>query len=50
MVGDQKVEKLIELAPNIWTAGAGTAADCNHVSRKSLIPPNSPFRNDKAGT
>jgi 20S proteasome subunit beta 2 len=34
MVGSQRVEKLHDLAPNIWTAGAGTAADCQHVSGK----------------
>ena len=32
MVGDKNCEKLHYLAPNIRCAGAGTAADCDHVT------------------
>lgn len=32
IVGDKNIIKLHELAPNIWSAGCGTAADCNHVN------------------
>jgi len=32
MVGDKNCEKIHNMAPNIYTCGAGTAADCDHVS------------------
>ena len=35
-VADKNCEKLHKLAPNIFCAGAGTAADCDHVTGKSL--------------
>ena len=28
---DKQVQKLIQIAPNIWTAFCGTAADCVHI-------------------
>ena len=31
-VGDKNCFKLHYLAPNIWSAGCGTAADCDHVN------------------
>lgn len=34
IVGDKNCEKLHYLAPNIFCAGAGTAADCDHVTGK----------------
>lgn len=33
IVADKNCEKLHVLAPNIYCAGAGTAADCDHVTR-----------------
>jgi 20S proteasome subunit beta 2 len=30
IVADKNCEKLHTLAPNIWAAGAGTAADLHH--------------------
>lgn len=35
IIGDKNCEKLHYLAPNIYVAGAGTAADCNHVTGRS---------------
>ena len=32
IVGDKNCFKLHYLAPNIYTCGAGTAADCDHVN------------------
>ena len=32
VIADKNCEKLHYMAPNIMTAGAGTAADCNHVT------------------
>ncbi len=32
IVGDKNCEKIHNLAPNIFCCGAGTAADCDHVS------------------
>jgi len=32
MVGDKNCEKIHYMAPNIYTCGAGTAADCDHVT------------------
>lgn len=32
IVADKNCEKLHKLAPNIYCAGAGTAADCDHVT------------------
>jgi 20S proteasome subunit beta 2 len=32
IVGDKNCMKLHYLAPNIYTCGAGTAADCDHVN------------------
>jgi 20S proteasome subunit beta 2 len=32
IVGDKNCFKLHYLAPNIWAAGCGTAADCDHVT------------------
>jgi 20S proteasome subunit beta 2 len=32
MVGDKNCEKIHNLAPNIFCCGAGTAADCDHVT------------------
>ena len=34
VVADKNCEKLHKLAPNIYCAGAGTAADCDHVTGK----------------
>ena len=36
IVADKNCEKLHKLAPNIFCAGAGTAADCDHVTGKKL--------------
>lgn len=32
IVGDKNCEKIHNLAPNIYCCGAGTAADCDHVT------------------
>lgn len=32
IVGDKNCEKIHNLAPNIYCSGAGTAADCDHVT------------------
>ena len=32
IVGDKNCEKIHYLAPNIFCCGAGTAADCDHVT------------------
>ncbi len=32
IVGDKNCEKIHNLAPNIFVCGAGTAADCDHVT------------------
>ena len=32
IVGEKNCFKLHDIAPNIYTAGAGTAADCDHVN------------------
>jgi 20S proteasome subunit beta 2 len=37
IVGDKNCEKIHRLAPNIVACGAGTAADCDHVTGKSTI-------------
>jgi 20S proteasome subunit beta 2 len=34
IVGDKNCEKIHRLAPNIVACGAGTAADCDHVTGK----------------
>jgi len=34
LVGDKNCEKVHYLAPNIYVCGAGTAADCDHVTSK----------------
>ena len=34
IVGDKNCEKIHPLAPNIFCCGAGTAADCDHVTGK----------------
>ena len=34
IVGDKNCEKIHYLAPNIRCCGAGTAADCDHVTGK----------------
>lgn len=31
-MADKNIEKLHCIAPNVYCAGAGTAADCNHVT------------------
>ena len=31
-VGDKNCDKIHYLAPNIYCCGAGTAADCDHVT------------------
>jgi 20S proteasome subunit beta 2 len=31
-VADKNCDKLHNMAPNIYCAGAGTAADCDHVT------------------
>jgi 20S proteasome subunit beta 2 len=36
IVGDKNCEKIHRLAPNIVACGAGTAADCDHVTGKSF--------------
>ncbi len=36
MVGIKNCEKIHNLAPNNFCAGAGTAADCEHVTGKCL--------------
>ena len=33
-MGDKNCEKIHNLAPNIFCCGAGTAADCDHVTGK----------------
>jgi len=37
IVADKNCEKLHKLAPNIYCAGAGTAADCDHVTGKHTV-------------
>jgi len=37
IVGDKNCEKIHNLAPNIFCCGAGTAADCDHVTGKWLL-------------
>ena len=37
IVADKNCEKLHVLAPNIYCAGAGTAADCDHVTSKFAL-------------
>lgn len=32
IVGDKNCEKIHNLAPNVFCCGAGTAADCDHVT------------------
>jgi 20S proteasome subunit beta 2 len=32
IVGDKNCEKIHYLAPNVFCCGAGTAADCDHVT------------------
>jgi 20S proteasome subunit beta 2 len=34
IIGDKNCEKIHYLAPNVYTCGAGTAADCDHVTGK----------------
>ena len=34
IVGDKNCEKIHNLAPNVFCCGAGTAADCDHVTGK----------------
>ena len=34
VVADKNCEKIHKLAPNIFCCGAGTAADCEHVTGK----------------
>jgi 20S proteasome subunit beta 2 len=34
IVGDKNCQKLHYLAPNIWAAGCGTAADCDHFTEQ----------------
>ena len=34
IVADKNCAKIHNLAPNIWCSGAGTAADCDHVTGK----------------
>ena len=36
IVGDKNCEKIHNLAPNIFCCGAGTAADCDHVTGKII--------------
>ena len=36
MVADKNCMKIHYLAPNIYCCGAGTAADCDHVTSKYL--------------
>lgn len=43
IVGDKNCEKIHYLAPNIFCCGAGTAADCDHVTGK--FHPISPILN-----
>lgn len=38
IVGDKNCEKIHYLAPNIFCCGAGTAADCDHVTGKFKDP------------
>ena len=37
IVGDKNCEKIHNLAPNIFCCGAGTAADCDHVTGTSIM-------------
>ena len=37
IVGDKNCQKIHNLAPNIWCSGAGTAADCDHVTGKLIL-------------
>ena len=34
VVADKNCEKIHYMAPNIYCSGAGTAADCEHITRK----------------
>lgn len=47
IVGDKNCEKIHNLAPNIYCCGAGTAADCDHVTGISQKLNQVLFRNDK---
>lgn len=40
MVGDKNCEKVHYLAPNVYVCGAGTAADCDHVTGRFLLLTN----------
>jgi 20S proteasome subunit beta 2 len=40
MVGDKNCEKVHYLAPNVYVCGAGTAADCDHVTGMFLLLTN----------
>ena len=52
IVGDKNCEKIHNLAPNIFCCGAGTAADCDHVTGKFCVfykvALNQLFRDDQA--
>jgi len=37
LVGDKNCEKIHFLAKNIYCCGAGTAADCDHVTGKQNL-------------
>ena len=49
-VGQKDCLKLHNLAPNIYCSGAGTAADCDHVTGKSNNSKLTIYRNDKERT
>ena len=40
VVADKNCEKIHYMAPNIYCSGAGTAADCEHITRKSIKKEN----------
>lgn len=37
VVADKNCEKIHYMAPNIYCSGAGTAADCDHITSKSFF-------------
>jgi 20S proteasome subunit beta 2 len=50
IVGDKNCEKIHNLAPNIFCCGAGTAADCDHVTGKREVDLTKNNRDDKETT
>ena len=50
IVGDKNCEKIHNLAPNIFCCGAGTAADCDHVTGKHKAFINQKYRRNDQET